>query len=54
MKTVLWDTRRTASKEDLHDLIERAFDHVSGYGRNFDAMNDVLSACGTADRKSVV
>ena len=45
------DLTNIRDKESFHDKIQEAIDCPSYYGRNLDALYDVLTDCGTMERK---
>lgn len=43
MKKIIVDLREAADRETLHDITARAFDFPEWYGRNLDALYDLLT-----------
>ncbi|MBR0164501.1 MAG: barstar family protein [Lachnospiraceae bacterium] len=42
MRKVIADLRNCTEREGLHDVLQEAFDFPSHYGRNLDALYDLL------------
>lgn len=53
MKTVILDCTPMVDEKSVHDTFAAALDFPASYGRNLDALYDMLTSCGELELKLV-